>query len=130
MTKNYKETLGVLNPGVLVDELWETAVEAASPAEFGPRCGLFLRAWNTLAVGRMEMEGRLTPRDLATAESSFRRFIQLMKTEAVFLGHADRLDRDCFQAAHRRLERRSVLTQFTLWPFWPISVAVKSEAKR
>ena len=65
MTKNYKETLGVLNPGVLVDELWETAVEAASPAEFGPRCGLFLRAWNTLAVGRMEMEGRLTPRDLA-----------------------------------------------------------------
>ena len=130
MTKYYKETLGVLNPGVLVDELWETAVETASPAEFGPRCGLFLRAWNTLAVGRMEMEGRLTPRDLATAESNLRRFIQLMKTEAVFLGHANRLDRDCFQAAHRRLEQRSILTQFTLWPFWPNSVAVKSEAKR
>ena len=130
MTKNYKETLGVLNPGVLVDELWETAVEAASPAEFGPRCGLFLWAWNTFAVGRMEMEGRLTPRDLATAESSLRRFIQLMKTEAVFLGHANRLDRDCFRAAHRRLEQRSILTQFTLWPFWPNSVAVKSEAKR
>ena len=130
MTEKYKKTLGMLDPGVLVDELWETAVEAASPAELGPRCGLFLRAWNTLAVGRMEMEGRLTPRDLATAESNLRRFIQLMKTEAVFLGHADRLDRDCFQAAHRRLERRSVLTQFTLWPFWPNSVAVKSEAKR
>ena len=129
MTENYKKTLGMLDPGVLVDELWETAVEAASPAELGPRCGLFLRAWNTLAVGRMEMEGRLTPRDLATAESSLRRFIQLMKTEAVFLGHADRLDRDCFQAAHRRLEQRSILTQFTLWPFWPNSVAVKSEAK-
>lgn len=130
MTKNYKETLGVLNPGVLVDELWETAVEAASPAEFGPHCGLFLRAWNTLAVGRMEMEGRLMPGDLATAESSLRRFIHLMKTEAVFLGHANRLDRDCFQAAHRRLEQRSILTQFTLWPFWPNSPAVKSEAKR
>jgi hypothetical protein len=78
----------------------------------------------------MEMEGRLTPRDLATAESSLRRFIQLMKIEAVFLGHASRLDRDCFQAAHRRLEQRSILTQFTLWPFWPNSVAVKSEAKR
>ena len=130
MTENYRETLGMLDPGVLVDELWETAVEAASPAELGPRCGLFLRAWNTLAVGRMEMEGRLTPRDLAAAESNLRRFIQLMKTEAVFLGHADRLDRDCFQAAHGRLERRSMLTQFTLWPFWPNSVAVKSEPKR
>ena len=130
MTRNYKETLGMLTPGDLVDELWETAVEAASPAELGPRCGLFLRAWNTLAVGRMEMEGRLTPRDLATAESNLRRFIQLMKTEAVFLGHADRLDNDCFQAARRRLERRSMLTHFTLWPFWPTSVAVKREAKR
>ena len=46
-----------------------------------------------------------------------------MKTEAVFLGHSDRLDRDCFHAAHRRLERRSILTQFTLWPFWPNGVA-------
>jgi hypothetical protein len=127
-TKNHQETLEVLNPEVLIDQLWETAVEAASPAEIGPRCGLFLRAWNTLAVGRMEMEGRLTSRDLATAESNLRRFIQLMKTEAVFLGHADRLDRDCFQAARRRLERRSMLTQFTLWPFWPIGVAVKSQA--
>jgi hypothetical protein len=127
MTKNYQATLGVLNPEMLIDELWEAAVEAASPAELDPCCGLFLRAWNTLAVGRMEMEGRLTPRDLATAERNLRRFIQLMKTEAVFLGHADRLDRDCFQAARRSLERRSMLTHFTLWPFWPIGVAVKSQ---
>jgi hypothetical protein len=125
MTENYKETLGVFNPEILIDELWQTAVEAASPAEFGPRCGRFLRAWNTLAVERMETEGRLTPGNLATAESNLRRFIQLMKSEAVFLCHADRLDRDCFHAAHRRLERRSILTQFTLWPFWPNSVAVK-----
>ena len=71
----------------------------------------------------METEGRLTPGDVAIAESNLRRFIQLMKTEAVFLGHSDRLDRDCFHAAHRRLERRSILTQFTLWPFWPNGVA-------
>jgi hypothetical protein len=31
----------------------------------------------------MKMEDRLTPEDLATAESNLRRFIQLMKTEAV-----------------------------------------------
>lgn len=130
MIKNFKASSRSLNPGVLIDELWETAVEAASPAEFGPNCGRFLRAWNNLAVERMEAEGRLTPEDLATAESNLRRFIQLMKTEAVFLGHTNRLDRACFRAAHRRLERRSLLTQFTLWPFWPNSVAEKGGNRR
>ena len=114
-----------LNPGMLIDELWETAVENASPGQFGHRCERFLRAWNFLAVERMEEEGRLTPEDLATAETNLRRFIDLMKIEAVFLGHANHLNLDCFQAAHRRLERRSILTQFTLWPYWPNGVAVK-----
>ena len=125
MIKNDRETAGVLDPEMLIDELWQTTVETASPAEIGPSCGHFLRAWNSLAVERMEAEGRLAPEDLATAEDNLRRFVQLMKTEAVFLGHPNRLDRDCFQAAHRRLERRSILSQFTLWPFWPNSVAVK-----
>jgi hypothetical protein len=124
--KSDRETAGVLDPGMLIDELWQTTVETASPAEIG-RCGHFLRAWNSLAVERMATEGRLTPEDLATAEGNLRRFVQMMKTEAVFLGHANRLDRDCFQAAHRRLERRSTLSQFTLWPFWPNSVVVKGK---
>jgi hypothetical protein len=111
--------------GKLIDELWQTTVETASPAEIGPGSGHFLRAWNSLAVERMEAEGRLTPEDLSTAKDNLRRFVQLMKTEAVFLGHPNRLDRGCFQAAHRRLERRSILSQFTLWPFWPNSVAVE-----
>ncbi len=125
MMENDRETSKRLDPGMLIDKLWQTTVETASPAEIGPRCEDFLRAWNFLAVERMETEGRLTPEDLATAEHNLRSFIQLMKTEAVFLGHASRLDQDCFQAAHRRLERRSVLSQFTLWPYWPNSVAVK-----
>jgi hypothetical protein len=125
MNEDNKEMLKMLNPGVLIDELWQTAVEAASPAELGPTCGRFLRAWNALAVERMATEGRLTPGDLAIAESNLRRFIELMKTESVFLGHAARLDRESFHAAHQRVERRSILTQFTLWPFWPNSVAVK-----
>jgi hypothetical protein len=127
MIKNDTEIGGVLDPGMLMDELWQTTIETASPAEIGPHCGDFLRAWNSLAVERMETEGRLTPEDLATAEDNLRRFVQMMKTEAVFLGHANRLDRDCFHAAHRRLERRSILSQFTLWPFWPNSVAVKGQ---
>jgi len=125
MMKSDRETAGVLDPGMLIDELWQTTVETASPAEIGPSCRHFLRAWNSLAVERMEAEGRLAPEDLATAEDNLRRFVQLMKTEAVFLGHPNRLDRGCFKAAHRRLERRSILSQFTLWPFWPNSVAVK-----
>ena len=117
MIRNDREIGDVLDPGTLIDELWQTTVEAASPAEIRPSCGHFLRAWNSLAVERMETEGRLAPEDLATAEDNLRRFVQLMKTEAVFLGHPNRLDRDCFQAAHRSLERRSILSQFTLWPF-------------
>jgi hypothetical protein len=126
MMKNDRGTAGVLDPGMLIDNLWQTTVETASPAEISPRCGHFLRAWNALAVERMETEGRLAPEDLATAEDNLRRFVQLMKTEAVFLGHANRLDRDCFRAAHHGLERRSILSQFTLWPFWPNGVALKS----
>jgi len=123
MTENYIERPGALNSAVLMDELWLTAIEAVGASGMDARCELFLRAWNALAVERMETEDRSTAEDLAIAESSLRRFIQLMKIEAVYLGHADRLDRDCFKAAHRRLQRRSMLTQFTLWPFWPNSVA-------
>jgi hypothetical protein len=129
MNEDNTEMLKVLNRDVLIEELWQTAVEAVGPAEFGPSCGRFLRAWNTLAVERMETEGRLTPGDLAIAESNLRSFIQLMKTEAVFLGQTDRLDRESFHAAHQRVERRSILTPFTLWPFWPNSVLVKSQSK-
>jgi hypothetical protein len=125
--KNDRETAGLLDPGMLIDELWQTTVEAASPADVGPNCENLLRAWNFLAVERMESEGRLTSEDLATAERNLRRFVQLMKMEAVFLGHANRLDRDCFQAAHRRLERRSFLSQFTLWPYWPNSVVLNGK---
>jgi hypothetical protein len=123
MIRDDRQTGDVLDPGMLIDELWQTTVEAAIPAEIGPHCGHFLRAWNCLAIERMETEGRLAPEDLATAKNSLTRFVQLMKTEAVFLGHPNRLDRNCFQAAHGRLERRSHSTQFTLWPFWPSSIA-------
>ncbi|MBV8377777.1 MAG: hypothetical protein JO279_12320 [Verrucomicrobia bacterium] len=119
MITNYLENSGALNPGKVSEELWQAVIEAARPSELGPRCARFLRAWNRLAAERMETEDRLTPEDLSTAKKNLRLFIQLMKTEAVFLGHTERLDQDCFHAAHRRLQRRSLLTQFTLWPFWP-----------
>jgi hypothetical protein len=118
--KDHPETaLKISNDWRLLDELWQTARQAASPMDIGPRSLRLLRAWIVIGVKRMEMEGRLSPENLAIAEKNLKYFIKLMKTEAVYLGHPDRLDKDCFHAAHRRLERRSILSQFTLWPFWP-----------
>lgn len=130
MANTNESTAAILDSARLIDELWEAAVQTASPGTFGPRCERLLRAWNCLAVERMEEEGRLTPEDLATAKTNLRRFIDLVKTEAVFLGHANHLNRDCFNAAHRRLERHSMLAQFTLWPFWPNTVAVNDRRRR
>jgi hypothetical protein len=97
--------LKISDDRALLDELWQTARQAASPMDIGPRSARLLRAWIVIGVKRMEMEGRLSPENLAIARNNLKHFIQLMKTEAVYLGHADRLDKDCFHAAHRRLER-------------------------
>jgi hypothetical protein len=118
---NAEEHLGVavevLAHGALEDKLWQTVVEAATPFEIDPRCACLLRAWNATGVERMKLEGRLSPEDWATAENNLKGFIQLMKSEGVFIGDVDRLDNDCFCAAHRTLKRSSILGQFTLWPF-------------
>src|SRR6516164_4395841 len=68
------------------DELWKTARQAANPMDIGPHSTRLLRAWIAMGVGRMETEGRLSPENLAIAENNLKHFIQLMKTEAVFLG--------------------------------------------
>jgi hypothetical protein len=49
-------------------------------------------------------------------------FIQMMKAELPALGTA-RLDNKCFHAAQHKLERHSLITVFSLWPFWPHAVA-------
>jgi hypothetical protein len=108
-----------LNNIALRQALWQSALVAAAPMEFDPACAHFLRAWIATGVERMELTRRLTQHDLAIARANIRTFIHLMKNEAVFLGHADRLDSDTLRAAHRRLERKGLLTTFTLWPFWP-----------
>jgi hypothetical protein len=67
----------------------------------------------------MKLEGRLSAGDFVIAETNLRGFVQLMKSEGIFIGHSDRLDDECFHAAHRRLKRSSILAQVTLWPYWP-----------
>jgi len=44
-----------------------------------------------------------------------------MKAEPLAHG-AERLDNKSFHAAQRSLERRSLITVYSLWPFWPHAV--------
>jgi hypothetical protein len=87
--------------------------------DIGLEASHFLHAWIAMGVERMQMTGSLDPADLAIANANIKAFIDLMKTEAVVLGHADRLNIETLRAAHRQLERRGRITTFTLWPFWP-----------
>jgi len=100
-------------------DLWQTAFEAIGASDIGPEASHFLHAWIVMGVERMQMTGCLSPTDFAIANANIKAFIDLMKTEAVVLGHADRLDIETLRAAHRQLERRGRITTFTLWPFWP-----------
>jgi hypothetical protein len=104
-----------------VNRLWQTVLESVGTLKINPSCQLFLKAWITNGVERMENEGRLTPKDVATANENLKTFIELMKAEALSRG-TDRLDNKCFHAAQHKLERHSLLTVFSLWPFWPHAV--------
>jgi hypothetical protein len=103
----------------LENELWQNALRVVGPLELSAGCAQRLRGWITMAIERMDNEGRLAPQDVTLAAANLRRFIGLMKTEAVFLGHADRLDRDVFEAVERQLARKGFLSLESLWPFWP-----------
>jgi hypothetical protein len=111
--------LSLSSSGTLRHKLWQEVLDAASPLEVGPACACFLRAWIAMGVERMMIASRTGPADLADARANIRAFVQLMKSETVFLGQPYRLDEETLRAAHRRLERKGLLTTFTLWPFWP-----------
>ena len=104
-----------------VDRLWQTVLESVGTLKIDASCQLFLKAWITNGVERMENEGRLTPKDVATASENLKTFVQLMKAEALSRG-TDRLDNKCFHAAQHKAERHALLTVFSLWPFWPHAV--------
>jgi hypothetical protein len=105
-----------------VSGLWQTVLESVGTLKINASCQLFLKAWITNGVERMEDEGRLTPTDVATANENLKTFIELMKAEAFSRG-TDRLDNKCFHAAQQKVERHSLLTVFSLWPFWSHTVA-------
>jgi hypothetical protein len=111
-----------ISDATLSERLWQTVLESVGSLRIDASCQLFLKAWISNGVMRMEDERRLTPKDIATANENLRSFMELMKAEALSRG-TDRLDNRCFHAAQHKLEQHSLLTVFSLWPFWPHAVA-------
>jgi hypothetical protein len=110
-----------MSTATLNEQLWITVLESASPLKIDPSCQLFLQAWITNGVERMSNENRIAPEDVATAKVNLKTFVELMKAEPLAHG-TERLDNKCFHAALHSLERRSFLTVYSLWPFWPHAV--------
>jgi hypothetical protein len=102
----------------LSEQLWVTVLESADPLKIDPSCQLFLQAWISNGVERMRNEHRIAEVDLATARANLKTFVDLMKAETLAHG-TDRIDNKSFHAAQHSLERRSFLTVYSLWPFWP-----------
>jgi hypothetical protein len=107
-----------MSTATLNEQLWITVLESADPLKIDPSCQLFLQAWISNGVERMRDESRITADDVATAKGNLKTFIELMKAEPLAHG-TERLDNKCFHAAQHSLERRSFLTVYSLWPFWP-----------
>jgi hypothetical protein len=107
-----------MSTATLNDQLWVTVLESADPLRIDPSCQLFLQAWITNGVERMYAEKRIATDDIATAQENLKTFVDLMKAETLAHG-TERLDNKSFHAAQHKLEHRSFLTVYSLWPFWP-----------
>jgi hypothetical protein len=108
-----------VNTNTLQIKLTKIVVQSVQPLSASAQCRLALRALITEAANRMVLEQRVADDDVALACANLKRFINEMKVESVFLGHAEQLNYDSFCAARERMERHAVVTSFTLWPFWP-----------
>ncbi len=107
-----------MSAATLSEQLWITVLESADPLKIDPSCQLFLQAWISNGVERMRNEHRIAEVDLVTAKANLKTFVDLMKAETLAHG-TDRIDNKSFHAAQHSLERRSFLTVYSLWPFWP-----------
>ena len=70
----------------------------------------------------MQDEHRTKQEDINTANGNLKTFVEMMKSEATAVGAA-KLDNKSFHAAERAFERRSFVSIFSLWPFWPHAVS-------
>jgi hypothetical protein len=106
----------------LDEQLWQTVIDSTGTWKIDASCQLFLQAWIANGVERMVSEKLTDAKDVAQAKESLKTFVEQMKQEA-FAHGSEHLDNKCFHAAEQSLERRSRLTVFSLWPFWPHAVS-------
>jgi hypothetical protein len=111
-----------MSTATLSEQFWLTVLESAAPLRIDASCQLFLQAWIANGAERMRNESRITSEDVAVAKVNLKTFVELMKAESLAHG-TERLDNKCFHAAQHNLERRSFLTVYSLWPFWPHAVS-------
>jgi hypothetical protein len=124
LTGSRRHMSGYSSDKVLAEKLWETALEAIGATEIDAACAISVRGWIAIGIQRMIRQGRISPADLTQAQANLRRFIELLKNEAIFLGTTWRLDSNTFRATRKRLRLRASMTTFELWPFWPHNFVV------
>jgi hypothetical protein len=105
----------------LNETLWQTVITTCSSLKIEPSCQLFLQAWISNGIQRMQDENRLKAEDVEMANNNLKTFIEMMKSETMRAGAA-KIDNKAFHAAEHALERRSFITVFSLWPFWPRAI--------
>jgi hypothetical protein len=110
----------------LSEDLWEIALETIDTSEMDAALASSLRGWIAIGVQRMIRQNRVAPPDVTLAHANLRKFIGLLKKEAIYLGHPLSLDTNTLRETKKRLRLRASATVFELWPFWPHNFVVAS----
>ena len=116
--------IGYLTDKALSDELWQTAIDTIDTSEMDAAFSDFLCGWIVIGVQRMIRQNRVATPDVTLAHANLIKFIDLLKKEAMYLGHPLRLDSNTLTATKKRLRQRASATAFELWPFWPHNFVV------
>jgi len=99
----------------LQERFWNVLLTEVGPLEIHPGCEGYLRQLVEFGAAQLHASSRLSEDDLEAADANLRRFIELMKEQAVALGHPGSLGEDTFEQAGRSLDA----AKLALFPFWP-----------
>jgi hypothetical protein len=116
--------IGYSTDKMLSEDLWQIALDTMDTIEVDDAFSNYLRGWIAVGVQRMIRQDRASPPDVTLAHANLIKFIELLKKEAVFLGHPLRVDSSTLIATKKRLRLRASATAFELWPFWPDNFVV------
>jgi hypothetical protein len=116
--------IGYSTDKMLSEDLWQVALDTMDTIEMDAAFENSLRGWIAIGVQRMIRQDRASPPDVTLAHANLIKFIELLKKEAMYLGHPLRLDSNTLIATKKRLRLRASTTAFELWPFWPHNLVV------